>query len=131
MYILPYIRNRVFSFLFFLLIELEFAGLPLFVLLTEQTQELTDLLDSHFGLLTDFLLLETKQKDSVERCKTSLYLADGVITLLAAKFDNESTEALLEYVNAFLEREKENGRLEELAEKYIYRNSEEAREDAA
>ena len=43
----------------------------------------------------------------------------------------KGNEALLEYVNAFLEREKENGRLEELAEKYIYRNSEEAREDAA
>ena len=43
----------------------------------------------------------------------------------------KANEALLEYVNAFLEREKENGRLEELAEKYIYRNSEEAREDAA
>lgn len=43
----------------------------------------------------------------------------------------KGNEALLEYVNAFLQREKVSGRLEELAEKYIYRNSEEAREDAA
>ena len=43
----------------------------------------------------------------------------------------KGNEALLEDVNACLEREKENGRLEERAEKYIYRNSEEAREDAA
>lgn len=43
----------------------------------------------------------------------------------------KGNEALLEYVNAFLQREKESGRLEELAEKYIYRDSEEAREDAA
>jgi len=43
----------------------------------------------------------------------------------------KGNEALLEYVNAFLEREKESGRLDELAEKYIFRNSEEALEDAA
>lgn len=43
----------------------------------------------------------------------------------------KGNEALLEYVNAFLKREKESGRLDELAEKYIFRNSEEALEDAA
>jgi len=43
----------------------------------------------------------------------------------------KGNEELLEYVNAFLKREKEAGRLEELAEKYIYRNSEEELENAA
>ena len=40
-------------------------------------------------------------------------------------------EDLLEYVNAFIRREQESGRLDALAEKYFYRTSEEPLEDAA
>ena len=41
------------------------------------------------------------------------------------------SEELLDYVNAFLKREKDAGRIDELAEKYIYGNTEEQTEDAA
>ena len=41
------------------------------------------------------------------------------------------SEELLAYVNDFLEAEKESGRLEELAEEYIYRYTEEDAEEAA
>jgi len=40
-------------------------------------------------------------------------------------------EDLLEYVNDFIRREKESGRMDELAEKYIYRTDGEGQEDAA
>ena len=43
----------------------------------------------------------------------------------------KGNEALLEYVNAFLLTEKESGRIDELAEKYIYRTVEQPQEDAA
>ena len=45
----------------------------------------------------------------------------------------KGSEDLLEYVNGFLEEEKANGRLDELAEKYIYRyiTTEEERQPAA
>ena len=37
---------------------------------------------------------------------------------------NRGSEDLLEYVNAFLAAEKESGRIEELAEEYIYQYTE-------
>lgn len=43
----------------------------------------------------------------------------------------KGNEPLLEFVNAFLVQEKESGRLDELAEKYIYGNPEEQSENAA
>ncbi len=43
----------------------------------------------------------------------------------------KENEDLLEYVNAFLLREKGSGRIDELAEKYIYRTVEQPQEDAA
>ena len=43
----------------------------------------------------------------------------------------KGNEPLLKFVNAFLVQEKESGRLDELAEKYIYGNPEEQSENAA
>ena len=43
----------------------------------------------------------------------------------------KGSEDLLEYVNAFLEEEKASGRLDDLAEEYIYRFTEEERDRAA
>ena len=43
----------------------------------------------------------------------------------------KGNEELLDYVNEFLRREKESGRIDELAEKYIYQTAEEEMEDAA
>lgn len=43
----------------------------------------------------------------------------------------KGSEELLDYVNDFLKREKDTGRIDELAEKYIYGNTEEQTEDAA
>ena len=43
----------------------------------------------------------------------------------------KGSEELLEYVNAFLAAEKESGRIDELAEKYIYRTVDPEMEDAA
>ncbi len=36
----------------------------------------------------------------------------------------KGNEKLLEYVNAFIEKETASGRLEELADMYVYRNGE-------
>ena len=43
----------------------------------------------------------------------------------------KGSESLLEYVNAFLEEERESGRLDELADEYIYRYIEKELEPAA
>lgn len=43
----------------------------------------------------------------------------------------KGSEDLLDYVNAFLEKEKEDGRLDELAQRYIYITNEEEQPDAA
>ena len=52
---------------------------------------------------------------------------DGELGFLMPK----GNEDLLEYVNAFIRREKESGRIDQLADKYIYRTPEEQLEDAA
>ena len=43
----------------------------------------------------------------------------------------KGSEDLLDYVNAFLEEEKESGRIDELAEEYIYRYIDEKMDLAA
>ena len=43
----------------------------------------------------------------------------------------KGSEDLLDYVNDFLEKEKESGRIDELAEKYIYQFIGEEIDDAA
>lgn len=43
----------------------------------------------------------------------------------------KGNEELLEYVNGFIRRETESGRMDELAEKYIYFADEEPSEGAA
>ena len=43
----------------------------------------------------------------------------------------KGNEELLAYVNEFLAAEKESGRMDELAEKYIYLTVEEETDDAA
>ena len=52
---------------------------------------------------------------------------DGQLGVLMPK----GSEDLLEYVNQFLAAEKENGRIDELAEKYIYRNAGTETDEAA
>ena len=41
----------------------------------------------------------------------------------------KGSEDLLEYVNTFLEDEKTSGRIDELAEEYIYRYIQDSQED--
>ena len=43
----------------------------------------------------------------------------------------KGSEDLLEYVNAFLEEEKRSGRLDDLADEYIYQHQEEELAPAA